>query len=190
MDFTPSSTLLVPAGIAVLVGWRMYARIRRMVGRQRLSKVRPWLTVVLFPLLAALLLLGSIAHPLGALALVAGGAVGVALGQWGLHLTRFEVTPLGLFYTPNAPLGIALSLLLVVRIAYRLVRVYLASGAFGDAQTTFGRSPLTLLIFGMLAGYYVAYAIGLLRWRARVAGAGGATSASASPDPGDERSAS
>ncbi len=32
-----------------------------------------------------------------------------------------------------------------------------------------GNSPLTLAIFGTLAGYYVTYAIGLLRWRARVA---------------------
>jgi len=33
----------------------------------------------------------------------------------------------------------------------------------------FTRSPLTLAIFGLLAGYYKAYAIGLLRWRARAA---------------------
>jgi hypothetical protein len=30
-------------------------------------------------------------------------------------------------------------------------------------------SPLTLMIFATLAGYYVTYAIGLLRWRRRVA---------------------
>jgi hypothetical protein len=28
---------------------------------------------------------------------------------------------------------------------------------------------LTMAIFGTLAGYYVTYAIGLLRWRAQVA---------------------
>jgi hypothetical protein len=31
-----------------------------------------------------------------------------------------------------------------------------------------GASPLTMGLFGMLAGYYVTYAIGLLRWRASV----------------------
>ena len=31
-----------------------------------------------------------------------------------------------------------------------------------------GSSPLTMAIFGTLAGYYVTYAIGLLRWRAQV----------------------
>ena len=168
MDFTHSSTLLLPAGIAALIGWRMYSRIRRVVGRQRLSRVRPWLTVVLFPLLVALLLLSALAHPAGALGLAAGAAAGVALGRWGLRLTKFETTPLGLFYTPNAHLGIALSLLLIVRIAYRFVRVYAASGTWGEPATTFVRSPLTLLIFGTLAGYYVSYAIGLLRWRRQV----------------------
>ena len=29
----------------------------------------------------------------------------------------------------------------------------------------FAASPLTLGIFGLLAGYYVTYAIGLVRWR-------------------------
>lgn len=42
-----------------------------------------------------------------------------ALGVYGLRLTRFERTPTGLFYTPNAHLGIALSLLLVLRLGYR-----------------------------------------------------------------------
>ena len=32
----------------------------------------------------------------------------------------------------------------------------------------FVRSPLTLAVFGLLAGYYIAYAIGLVRWRYRV----------------------
>jgi hypothetical protein len=138
-----------------------------MVGRQRLSKVRPWLTVCLFPLLVALLLLGSLAHPGVALALVTGVVAGAALGFYGLHLTKFEQTPLGLFYTPNAHLGIALSLLFLARIGYRAAQLYFAAGATQMASTTFVRSPLTLLIFGTLAGYYVAYAVGLLRWQHR-----------------------
>ena len=138
-----------------------------MVGRQRLSKVRPWLTVCLFSLLVALLLLSSLVHPGAALSLVAGVAAGAVLGFYGLRLTKFEQTPLGLFYTPNAHLGIALSLLLIARIGYRAAQLYFAAGATQMASNTFVRSPLTLLIFGTLAGYYVAYAVGLLRWRRR-----------------------
>jgi hypothetical protein len=180
MDLAHPATLLLPAGIAALVAWRLYSRVRRMVSRQRLSKVRPWLTVCLFPLPVALLLFGSLAHPTTALALVAGTAAGTALGFYGLRLTKFEQTPLGLFYTPNAHLGIALSLLFVARIGYRAAQLYLATGAIQEAPNSFVRSPLTLLIFGTLAGYYVAYAVGLLRWRRRAnAASGPVTSAAA-----------
>lgn len=167
MDLAHPSTLLIPAGIAALVGWRLYARFRRMVGRQRLSRVRPWLTVCLFPLLVVVLLLGSIAQPVAAVALLAGLAAGAALGVYGLRLTQFERTPIGLFYTPNAHLGIALSLLLVLRLGYRGATLYFAAGTADPATMATLGSPLTLLIFGTLAGYYVTYAAGLLRWQAR-----------------------
>ena len=53
----------------------------------------------------------------------AGLAAGALLGVFGLRRTTFEPTPQGLYYTPNAHLGIALSLLFIARIAYRLVEV-------------------------------------------------------------------
>jgi hypothetical protein len=155
--------------IAAFIVWRLYARMRRVIGRQKLSNVRPWLTVTLFPLLLALLLLGTLASPLTAVALLSGAALGVVLGIVGHRLTTFEVTPEGLFYTPNAHLGIALSLLLAVRVTWR----YLQISMIVDTSTPgpgagFVSSPLTLLIFGTLAGYYVSYAIGLLRWQRQV----------------------
>jgi hypothetical protein len=140
-----------------------------VIGRQRLSPLRPWLTVTLCPLLVVLLLLGSMANPatgpLVAAGLAAGVAAGVALGLYGTRLTRFEATPAGLFYTPNAHLGIALSLLLVLRIGYRILTIYLSGQALDAPSLQMHASPLTLAIFGTLAGYYVTYAIGLLRWR-------------------------
>ena len=165
MDLAHPATLLVPAGITALVAWRMYARIRRMVGRQRLSKVRPWLTVTLFPVLVVLVLFGSLSNPASAAAMAGGLLLGVALGIYGLRLTKFERTASGLFYTPNAHLGIALSVVFIGRILYRAVHMYLVVGSMHGGAMDIGRSPLTLLLFGMLAGYYVAYAAGLLRWR-------------------------
>jgi len=82
----------ISLAIVALVVWRVYQRIRRLVGRQRLHPRRPWFTVVLFPLLFALLAFGALAVPGGTLALgaLAGGAVaGVGLGVVGLRLTRF-----------------------------------------------------------------------------------------------------
>ena len=153
-------TLLI---VVPLILWRMYSRIRRMVGRQRLSRVRPWVTIVIFPLILAMLALASLRHPENLAILAAGVVAGALLGVYGLKRTQFEPTPQGLFYTPNAHLGIALSLLFIGRIVYRFVEIF-AMGVPNSGQD-FARSPLTLSIFGLLAGYYVSYAIGLVRWR-------------------------
>jgi hypothetical protein len=161
--FNPS--LVVPVGIGALVLWRFYSRVRRMVGRQILSSVRPWITVCVFPILTVLLVSVSIAQPMSPLALAGGIVVGVCLGVYGLRKTRFEKTPHGLFYTPNAHLGVALSLLLLGRIIYRLVQVYGASESGTSPPINSATTPLTLLIFGTLAGYYFTYAVGLLRWQ-------------------------
>jgi len=158
----PSALLIV--GVAALIAWRMYSRMRRLIGRQRLSRVRPWVSVTLFPALVLLLGFASLARPEGIAALAVGLVAGAGLGTWGLKLTKFERTPEGFFYTPNMHLGIALSLLLAGRILYRLGQVYLGLSA-GGTSMDFARSPITLLIFGTLAGYYVRYAIGLIAWR-------------------------
>ncbi len=150
-----------------LIAWRLYSRVRRLVGRQRSRAWRHWTAAVLFPLLAMLLAFGAAARgdATGALAALTGGsALGIALAVGGLRLTRFERTAEGWFYTPSAHIGIALSVLLVGRIAWRVLEVRTRGSTGHDAS-----SPLTLAIFGTVAGYYAAYAIGLLRWRARAA---------------------
>jgi hypothetical protein len=159
---TPSLVLLA---LVPLIVWRMYSRVRRMIGRQRLSRVRPWIPVCLFPMLVLLLAFLSRAHPIALAALAGGVAAGGVLAVYGLRLTRFERTAQGLFYTPNAYLGVALSLLLIGRVLYRLMQVYSGDVLTAAASSDFVRTPATLAIFGTLAGYYVAYAIGLLRWR-------------------------
>jgi hypothetical protein len=155
-------TLLI---IVPLILWRVYSRIRRMVGRQRLSKVRPWITLAIFPLITAMLALATLHRP-ERLTLLAGGlAVGMVLAVYGLRRTKFEVTPQGYYYTPNAHLGIALSLLFIARIAWRFVEIYMLNPTVPRDMQEFGASPLTLGVFGLLAGYYIGYAIGLVRWR-------------------------
>jgi hypothetical protein len=171
MAAVPHPSLLVSVGVGALVVWRMYSRMRSMISRQHLSgSRRPWTTVVMFLVLSGLLLVTSLGHPSNALAMLAGAACGTVLGVLGLRLTKFEQTPEGLFYTPSAHFGIGLSLLLFGRVAYRMYQTYALAGqtsATGMNAVTY--SPLTLVIFGTLAGYYVTYAIGLLRWHRRVA---------------------
>lgn len=165
---SPDKSALILLVLLPLIAWRVYKRFRRMVGRQRLSRVRPWVTLILFPTLAVLLAFASFTHVERLALLVTGLAVGGALAIYGLRKTEFEPTPQALFYTPNAHLGIALSLLFVGRIIYRFIEIYVINPSATHTTADFARSPLTLAVFGLLAGYYVGYAIGLVRWRASV----------------------
>lgn len=162
-------SMFATIGVIALVLWRLYARIRRAIGRQEFKRGRVILTLVVFPTVLVLMLLTSIVHPVTAIALCAGAAVGTLLGVYGLRLTRFEATEAGHFYTPNAHLGIALSLLFVGRLVYRFLHLQMSAEVPAGPPMDFTRSPVTLLIFATLAGYYVSYAIGLLRWSQRTA---------------------
>lgn len=156
---------LVVLALIPLILWRMYSRVRRLVGRQRSIAWRHWTTALLFPLLLLALLASAIGRPLTEAALGGGVAVGAVLAVYGLRLTRFESSAEGLFYTPNAHIGIGLSMLMAARILFRLFQGYEGALQGAAAAHEFSTSPLTLLVFGMLAGYYTVFAIGLLRWR-------------------------
>ncbi len=169
MTTAAPTSLMFTIGLGAFIAWRMLARVRRMVGRQRASPTRPWFTVILFPVLLVLLSFVALANPAALLALAVGAVGGGVLGVVGLRLTRFESTPEGRFYTPNPYLGIALSVLLVARIGWRYLQLYGATTEAMSQRPDFSRSPLTLALFGLLAGYYTLYAAGLLRWQAGAA---------------------
>jgi membrane protein CcdC involved in cytochrome C biogenesis len=165
---TPQQThILITVLFVALIAWRMHARVRRLIGRQKLSPARPWINVVLFPVLVALLALGSHLQPLAAGALAGAVALGVALGVFGLRQTRFEVTAEGLYYTPSAHIGVALSVLVLARIVWRFLVVGGFPGAAPGAPPGNTLTPLTLALLGTFAGYYFTYAVGLLRWAAK-----------------------
>ncbi len=157
----PSLPALGLAVLVPLVAWRLYARFRRLVGRQRLSRVRPWISLTVFP--ALVLTLAWLAHSRADALAWLGAAIvaGALLARYGLSRTVFEAASGRFFYTPHAPLGIALTVLFAGRIVYRVYEVVTAGAAAAD----FARSPVTLAVFGLLAGYYMGYAIGLVRWR-------------------------
>lgn len=168
---SPASTLAIAAVVALII-WRTYARIRRWVGRQELTNRRLWITLTLIPALVLALAVGALTHPERLLVMAVTLAAGAGLAVVALRRTVFEATPQGFFYTPNAHIGIVLSLLFIGRIVYRLIEIGtldpMAFLARHPQAGDFARSPLTLAVFGLLAGYYVSYSIGLIRWRARV----------------------
>jgi cytochrome b561 len=166
MALQTSSMVIV--ALVPLILWRLYSRFRRLVGRQRSRAWRHWTAAIFYPLVIVLLAIPAMLNPYSLAALGAGIATGIALAVFGLKVTLYEATPEGFFYTPHAHIGIGLSLLLVLRIGYRFYQISQMGAAPppGHMQD-FTRSPLTLVIIGMVASYYTAYAIGILRWRAR-----------------------
>ena len=143
-------SVFVPIGFGALILWRSYYRIRRLVGRQHLSKVRPWVTVTVFPLISVLLGSAALAHPLLLGWLGGGIALGTGLGIYGLRVTKFETTPQGLFYTPSAHIGVALSVLFLT---VKVVGSLLSSRCSSSSRTV----GLGLLRRGCVASNSLQY---------------------------------
>lgn len=171
-----SSSATNPATLTViallpLVAWSIWRRIKRLVGRQPLSRVRPWVTLLLFPLMLALLAGTAYVppnpQPHKLIWLAAGLLIGAAAGVWGLKRTRFEASGAKLFYTPDSRIGIAISAMFVARILYRLGELAL-HGPPPPQDTSFALSPFTLGPIGLLSGYFMVYAAGLIRQRWRM----------------------
>ena len=155
------TTPTVPILFGGLIAWGIYRRVRRNIGRQPLRPVRIIISLVIFSLVTVMLIFGSLAFPKLLLGIGAGVVLGAALGFLGLRLTKFETTEEGHFYTPNTFIGAGLSLLFVGRMIYRFWVLKDAASGMGQSQAQLFQSPLTLLIFGLIAGYYIVYYIGL-----------------------------
>jgi len=156
-------TPVVAAVVAPLVLWRMYSRLKRLTSRQLSKTWRHRTSLVFFPLLVLALGAGAVATgPLTLAALAAGLPLGLVLGRIAIARTRFEQVGGEFYFTPHAPIGMLIGLLFIGRMAYRAYEYY----TLGTLQHhEFVTSPLTLFIFGLLAGYYMTYAHGLLAWR-------------------------
>jgi hypothetical protein len=159
---------------AALIIFVVYRRLRRTFGRQLVSPARMAVRMVLFAVLAALLLPTALRSTAFAGAAAGGMAVGVLLALWGASRTRFERDAARLYYVPHTYTGIAVSLLFIGRVAFRLLQGYQNSHSAG-ASAPVGRppglssyvsSPLTLGLFFVLAGYYVCY-FGLILWKSK-----------------------
>lgn len=179
----PNPSLLTWLVLLPLIAWRMVVRFRRLTQKQRFSRVRPWITLTVFPMLLWLLVMTAFVppnppQPWKLVPLAVGVAAGAALGVFGLKRTRFEAGPEGMFYTPDARLGIALSVLFVLRLAYRMGELAL-TGPRASEGLDFALSPYTLAPVGLFSGYYMAFAVGLLVWRWKVNRSGRAQRAGA-----------
>jgi hypothetical protein len=159
--------LFVPYLIAAVIVWRLYRRMRRSFGRQRVRDGYMWFRIGLLSLIATFvsILIARDVEVLGAL--LGGIACGAVLGAIGLRYTKFEVTAQGRFYTPHTYIGLAITALFVGRLLYRFLDVYNgvipAATAGQGLASAYQRSPFTLAVFGTVVGYYVLFYLGVLQ---------------------------
>ena len=158
-----TSQQVVPLLVVPFVAWRIYARVRRNVGRQAFRPGRMTGAIVFFTGITAVAAVGAAAFPPALGALGGGLLLGIPLAWFGLRATKFETTPEGKFYTPHTGLGIALTVLFFGRMGYRMFALMDATPAAGLPPPLVYHSPLTLLIFGVTAGYYITYYTGARR---------------------------
>jgi hypothetical protein len=162
-----SITTLALIVLAPILVWRIYARIRGQMARQRSILSRHYTGILVFGALILVPASEAVTRPLSLGALAAGAAFGIALGVYGLRHTRFEQTDEGYYFTPNERLGIAAAMVLVARVLYIGLDIYINQGS-GAPTPRFTDSPVSMWCAGLTGGYFCTYSVGLMRWRQRL----------------------
>ena len=161
---------------AILVVFLIYRRLRRSFGRQPLRPARMSARIALLLIVGCLLLPAAFRSAAFMSAVLLGSVAGVSLAMWGVARTRFLRVSNQLYYVPHTYTGIAVSLLFLGRLVFRLVQAYgnmhaphpagadAANQAFAPASML--QSPLTVGLFFVLMGYYVCY-YSMVLWKSK-----------------------
>jgi hypothetical protein len=152
---------VVPLVFVGLIGWRVYRRVRRSIGRQPVRPKRLTAGIIIYSVICLLLVAGAMQHPKVLAGLGGGLILGIPLGLAALRFTRFENTPEGRFYTSHPYIGISIAALLIVRMFYRMTAFFGTTQPV-QASPAMMQSPLTFSLFGLLAGYYITFYVGVL----------------------------
>jgi hypothetical protein len=177
----PDFSQIGPFLFAALVVFAIYRRFRRSFGRQPLRPARMTVRMVLLGVLVCLLVPAALRSAQFLTAELTGAALGIGLGVWGSQRTRFLTHDGRLYYVPHTYTGIAVSLLFLGRLAFRLMQAYgvdhathaAAANAYAAADpaqafapASMVRSPFTVGVFFVLAGYYLYY-YGWVLWKSK-----------------------
>ena len=159
--------------IAALIAFGLYRRMRRNIGRQRVTPKRFVLRICVLSIVGVVLFVSLLsAFKVFELAEVFVGLVaGAVVAFIGIRLTKFGTDEDGPYYVPNRYLGLAVLALLIGRIAYSILRASVGQG-FGPASVATGQNPqaafqnaydpVSSALLFIFIGYYVVYYIGVL----------------------------
>ncbi len=157
---------IVPVLVVLFILWRIYIRMRRSFGRQRVQPRRMTVRITLLALIG-ILVLGASPNLWALGAVLAGAACGALLGLLGLRHTQFQSTSEGRFYTPHTYIGLSVTALFLGRLVYDALLFSHDMQAFsaGPAGLAIAEqsNPLTLALTGAVIAYYLTYYLGVLR---------------------------
>ena len=97
-----------------------------------------------------------------------GFIVGSLLGLLGLALTRWELTPQAVHFTPNRWLVLLITLAVTARLLYGLWRIWRAWRTSGPDESWLAAAGVagSMSVGAVVLGYYLIYSAGV-RWRLR-----------------------
>jgi hypothetical protein len=160
------TTLALVVLVPVLV-WRIYQRLKAQMSRQRSIMSRHYTGLLVFGAMLLVPAAGMGERPLSLAALALGAVAGITLGVYGLRRTRFEETAEGYYFTPPMRMGVLVAMLLVARVIYLGIEIYMNQGS-NQPTPRFSDSPLTMYCLGMTASYFATFSASLMRWRLRL----------------------
>lgn len=154
------------AGFTVLIAFMLYRRFKRTIGFQKLTRSRLIFRSVVFGILGCVFLYMGMVHPINYVADAVGLVGGLVLSYYAVKHLRFEKRQDGWYFRTHIGIEIAVLVILMSRIGYRLIGIYLqapaAQAAAASSMQDFAKDPLTVGIFFVLIAYYLRYFTHLL----------------------------
>ena len=153
--------------IMVIIAFAVYRRVKRTIGYQKLSRSRLIFRTVAFGLLGCVFLYVGTLHPINFVADGVGLVAGLALAYYAIKHIRFEKRADVWYYRTTLWVEITVIVLLLGRIAFKLLSIYLynpASFELGASPSleSYTKDPLTVGLFFVLISFYIRYFIYLL----------------------------
>jgi len=159
-----SLTTLALIALVPLLIWRIYSRLKNQMARQRSILSRHYTGLFVFNVMLLVPATELLDRPFQLAALAAGAIAGIVLGNYGLRRTRFEDTPEGYFFTVPQRMGVLVAMLLVARVVYLGIEIYMNQGS-SQPNPRFTDSPVTMVCLGITAAYFATFSAALMRWR-------------------------
>lgn len=138
----------------------IYRRTKRTIGFQKLAKGRLKFRLTLFSILGIAIFLLGFVHPIHFIGYLIGLAAGAGLGLTAIRHTRFEHRADGWYYRTHLWIEIAVLVLFLSRIIYRVAFIALSPTptSMNPADLTqFTKDPVTAGVFFIIVSYYILF---------------------------------